>query len=218
MKIKLISKKEPELTVDIEVENTHSYQLSNGVVSHNTVAELVDSSSGIHSRFSKYYIRSVRNDIKDPLAKLMIDQGVPYEPDIINPSNILVFLFPKSSPKESVYREDISAIEQLEHYRMIRNEWCEHNPSITCNVKPNEWLDVGAWVYKNWNDVGGISFLPHSDHIYKQAPFIEISEEEFNKRIKEFPKIDFSRISEYEADDSTTSSHELACTAGGCTI
>lgn len=189
-----------------------------GVVSHNTVAELVDSSSGIHPRFSQFYIRSVRNDAKDPLAKLLSDQGVPVEPDVMNPSNILVFSFPKRAPTTSILRDDITALQQLEHYRMIRDEWCEHNPSITVYVKPDEWLEVGAWVYKNWDDVGGISFLPHSDHNYKQAPFSEISSEEFHALEEAFPDIDFSKIVEYEKDDHTTATHELACVAGACSI
>ena len=183
-----------------------------------TVAELVDTSSGIHPRFSQFYIRSVRNDAKDPLAKLLSDQGVPVEPDVMNPSNILVFSFPKRAPTTSILRDDITALQQLEHYRMIRDEWCEHNPSITVYVKPDEWLEVGAWVYKNWDDVGGISFLPHSDHNYKQAPFSEISSEEFHALEEAFPDIDFSKIVEYEKDDHTTATHELACVAGACSI
>lgn len=149
---------------------------------------------------------------------MLIDQGVPFEPDITSPSNIMVFSFPKKAPTTSVTRNDISAIEQLEHYRMIRDEWCEHNPSITVYVKPNEWLEVGAWVYKNWDDVGGIAFLPHSDHNYKQAPFNEIDEEEYMSLQKSFPLIDFNKITEYEKDDHTTASHELACVAGVCAM
>ena len=183
-----------------------------------TVSELVDASSGIHPRFSEYYIRSVRNDIKDPLAKLMIDQNIPYEPDITKPESILVFSFPKKSPASSVKRNDITAIEQLNHYRMIRDYWCEHNPSTTIYVKSNEWLTVGDWVYQNWDEIGGISFLPYSDHIYKQAPFLEINEEEFNDAVKSFPDIDYSKISEYEKDDNTTSTHELACVSGVCMV
>lgn len=183
-----------------------------------TVSELVDASSGIHPRYSSFYVRSVRNDIKDPLAKLMVDQGIPNEPDVMNPSNILVFSFPKKSPESSVKRNDITAIEQLEHYKMIRNFWCEHNPSITVFIKPDEWLAVGDWIYRNWDDVGGISFLPYSDHIYKQAPFSEISSEEYYALEEQFPEIDFSNIHQYESDDNTTATHELACVAGVCSI
>ncbi len=183
-----------------------------------TVAELVDSASGIHPRFAKYYVRTVRNDAKDPLARLMVDAGVPHEPDATNPSNILVFSFPKKSPDTSAMRHNITAIEQLEHYRMVRQHWCEHNPSCTIYVKPDEWLEVGSWIYKNWDDVGGVSFLPYTDHIYQQAPFQEITETEYNNLIANFPDFDYSEISRYEKEDTTTSSHELACTAGGCAI
>jgi len=148
----------------------------------------------------------------------MIDQNIPYEPDITKPESILVFSFPKKSPASSVKRNDITAIEQLNHYRMIRDYWCEHNPSTTIYVKSNEWLTVGDWVYQNWDEIGGISFLPYSDHIYKQAPFLEINEEEFNDAVKSFPDIDYSKISEYEKDDNTTSTHELACVSGVCMV
>lgn len=181
-----------------------------------TVSELVDSSSGIHPRFSKYYIRTVRSDNKDPLAQLMRDQGVPFEPDVTNPSSTWVFSFPKMSPDESVMRNDITAIQQLEHYKMFRDEWCDHNISITIYVKPDEWLDVGSWVYKNWDDVGGISFLPYSDHNYRQAPFTEITEEEYQEQVN--PEIDFSQLHNYENDDMTMSMREFACTSGACSI
>jgi ribonucleoside-diphosphate reductase alpha chain len=329
-----------------------------------TVAELVGTSSGIHPRFAKYYVRAVRNDSKDPLARLMVDAGVPYEPDQTNPSNILVFSFPKKSPNTSVMRNHITAVEQLEHYRMVRQNWCEHNPScfsgserfITINglmlfsdavntkqmvltpngfkeatihsfgrqkiweiellnhkkrkvirttenhlfpvayphqreanyntkfietknlpigkqlvtvvpqnepkatpfwtieavretdryeevfcaiepethqfvlegnilthnctiyVKPDEWLEVGSWIYKNWDDVGGVSFLPFSDHVYQQAPFQEINEDDYNKLENEFPEVDYLQISQYEKEDTTTSSHELACTGNSCSF
>lgn len=183
-----------------------------------TVSELVDASSGIHPRFASFYVRSVRNDIKDPLAIMMKDQGVPYEPDVMNPNNILVFSFPKKAPETSVMRNDISAVDQLNHYRMIRDNWCEHNPSITIFVKPDEWMTVGDWIYRNWDDVGGISFLPYSDHIYKQAPFSEISHKEYDILNESFPEIDFSNIHQYESDDNTTSTHELACVSGVCSI
>lgn len=183
-----------------------------------TVAELVDTASGIHPRYSAFYIRSVRNDSKDPLAKLMIDQGIPHEPDAMNPNNSMVFSFPKKTPESSVMRTDIGAIDQLNHYRMVRDHWCEHNPSITIYVKPDEWLAVGDWIYRNWDDVGGVSFLPYSDHIYKQAPFSEISQEEYHALEEAFPEIDFSVIHQYESDDNTTATHELACVSGACSI
>lgn len=189
-----------------------------GVISHNTVSELVDSSSGIHPRFSPYYLRSVRGDIKDPLAQLMKDSGVPCEPDVTDKNNLLVFSFPKKSPNISVMRDDMTAIEQLEHYKMFKDYWAEHNVSFTCYVKNDEWLEVGSWVYRNWDDIGGISFLPHSDHIYKQAPFVEITQDEYEKLLNEMPEIDFMRLSEYETDDMTTGSQEYACSAGACVL
>lgn len=182
------------------------------------MAELVGTASGIHPRFAKYYVRAVRNDTKDPLARLMVDAGVPYEPDQTNPSNILVFSFPKKSPDSSVMRHHITAVEQLEHYRMVRQHWCEHNPSCTIYVKPDEWLEVGSWIYKNWDDVGGVSFLPFSDHVYQQAPFQEIDEESYNRLEDEFPDVDYFQISQYEKEDTTTASHELACTGNSCAL
>jgi len=148
----------------------------------------------------------------------MVDAGVPCEPDQTNPSNILVFSFPKKSPDTSVMRHHITAVEQLEHYRMVRQHWCEHNPSCTIYVKPDEWLEVGSWIYKNWDDVGGVSFLPFSDHVYQQAPFQEIDEEIYNRLEDEFPDVDYFQISNYEKEDTTTSSHELACTGNSCAL
>jgi ribonucleoside-diphosphate reductase alpha chain len=130
----------------------------------------------------------------------------------------MVFSFPKKAPETSVMRNDIGAIDQLNHYRMVRDHWCEHNPSVTIFVKPDEWLAVGDWIYRNWDDVGGVSFLPYSDHIYKQAPFSEISSEEFHALEEAFPDIDFSVIHRYESDDNTTATHELACVSGVCSI
>jgi ribonucleoside-diphosphate reductase alpha chain len=183
-----------------------------------TVAELVDTASGIHPRFSDFYIRSVRNDTKDPLAQMLIDQGVPNEQDVTKQDTVTVFSFPKRSPDHCVKRDKMTAIQQLEHYRMVRDCWCEHNVSITVYVRDHEWLAVGDWVYNNWDDVGGISFLPYSDHIYKQAPFIEITNDEYDTAVAEFPEVDFDKLPNYEKDDTTTSSHELACSAGSCAI
>lgn len=183
-----------------------------------TVAELVDSSSGIHPRYSSHYIRTIRADNKDPLALMMKDQKVPCEPDVMSPNNTLVFSFPKKSPKSSVLRDQITALEQLEHYKMFRDYWADHNLSITIFVREDEWLDVGSWVYKNWNSIGGVSFLPYTDHIYRQAPFTEITENQYNATSQTFPEVDFSKITQYEDDDMTTGSQELACTGGVCAI
>lgn len=217
MKIKRIEKlDEKHFTVDIEVSETHSYQLSNGVVSHNTVSELVQTSSGIHPRYAPYYLRSVRNDIKDPLCQFMINKNVPHEPDNTKPNETIVFKFPRKSPESSVFRNDVTALEQLEHYLMIREEYCEHNPSISVYVKSNEWLAVGDWVYNHWNNIGGISFFPYSDFVYDQAPFQEIDEEEYLRLVDEFPIVDFDDFHKFENTDETIVVNELACSANTC--
>jgi ribonucleoside-diphosphate reductase alpha chain len=182
-----------------------------------TVSQLVDSASGIHPRHNPYYIRTVRSDHKDPLAVFLKENGVPCEPDVTNPSN-LVFSFPIKSPTNAVFRKDVNAITQLEHYLKFKKYWCEHNPSITVYVKENEWLEVGAWVYKNLNDIGGVSFLPFSDHVYKQAPYQDIDEKQYNKLISEFPKINWDEFDKYEVDDSVINYSEFACVNGACEI
>ena len=184
-----------------------------------TVSQLVDSASGIHTRHSPYYIRTVRCDKKDPLTQLMIDKGVPHEPDVTKPDSVMVFSFPTESPKGSITRKDKTAIEQLELWLTYQREWCEHKPSVTISVKEHEWLEVGAWVYKHFNEVSGISFLPYTDHIYKQAPYQDITREEYLEWKKKMPKtIDFSLLSNYESEDNTTGSQELACTGGVCEL
>lgn len=219
MLVEKVTKVKPDFTFDIEVNETHTYQLGNGCVSHNTVSSLVDSSSGIHPRFAKFYARTVRNANTDPLLAFMKDKGFPVEDSVTKPGSESIFTFPVKSPDTSVFRDDMSAIEQLEHYLIFKNYWCEHNPSITVYVKENEWLSVGDWVYNHFDSVGGISFLPHSDHIYKQAPYTEITEKEYNELLERMPKdVDWEEISLYEKEDSTTSSRELACSAGVCEI
>ena len=185
-----------------------------------TVSQLVDSASGIHPRHSKYYIRTVRADNKDPLTQLMKDEGIPNEPDITKPDSTTVFSFPMKAPKGAITRNELSAIEHLEIWKMYQEHWCEHKPSVTITVRDNEWLDVGAWVYKNFDDISGISFLPHSDHTYAQAPYQEISEEEYKKFLKTMPTsdIDWTKLTNYEKDDNTTGHKELACTAGVCEV
>lgn len=180
-----------------------------------TVSQLVDSASGIHPRYSKYYVRTVRADVKDPLATFLKEQGVPCETDVTNSSN-LVFGFPVRSPDGAVLRNDISALEQLEHYLVYKNNWCEHNPSITVYVREHEWLAVGAWVYQHLDEVGGISFLPHSDHVYQQAPYQEVSPDLFFKLEQQFPVIQWDKFNAYEGDDSTIVTGELACVGGAC--
>lgn len=182
-----------------------------------TVSQLVDSSSGIHPRHSPYYIRTVRSDYKDPLALFLKEKGVPCEQDVTNTSN-LVFSFPTKSPSQAVFRTDVSAITQLEHYLLFKKHWCEHNPSITVYVKEQEWLAVGAWVYEHLDDIGGVSFLPFSDHVYQQAPYQDITEEQFHKMMLTFPKIDWTEFDKYEVDDSVINYSEFACVNGACEI
>lgn len=181
-----------------------------------TVSQLVDSASGIHPRHSEYYVRTVRADVKDPLATFLKDQGVPCEVDVVNSSN-LVFSFPVHAPSGSTTRNDRTAIEQLEHYLVFKRHWCEHNPSITVYVIEHEWLDVGTWVYRNLDDVGGVSFLPHSDHVYQQAPYQDITKEEYEALAESFPVIDWNAFDGYEkSEDTTNGAQEFACTSGSC--
>lgn len=180
-----------------------------------TVSQLVNSASGIHPRWSNYYVRAVRADNKDPITQYMISAGVPHELDVTNATNT-VFYFPEKAPTNCIKRHDIKAIEQLEHYLIFSKFWCEHNPSITVYIRDDEWMDVGAWVYKHFNEIGGVSFLPFSDHIYEQAPYKEISLEEYNRLSKAFPKLDFSSV--VEEIDVTTGSQEYACVGGSCEV
>ena len=218
MKIKKIEKSK-NLTVDIEVSGTHTYQLHNGCVTHNTVSQLVDSASGIHPRHSEYYIRTVRADNKDPLCSLIKDAGFPNEPDLTKPQHTTVFSFPVKSPKNAIFRTDMNAIKHLELWIFYKKFWAEHTVSITVSVKEHEWLDVAAFVYKNFEDISGISFLPFSDFVYKQAPYQDCTQEEYQKLLDEMPEyIEWEGLSTYEKEDTTTSTRELACTAGHCEI
>ena len=184
-----------------------------------TVSQLVDAASGIHARHNPYYIRTVRGDKKDPLTKMMVDAGFPVEDDHTNPSHTSIFSFPMKVHKSAVFRTDMSAIEQLELWKTYQEHWCEHKPSVTISVKENEWLDVGAWVYANFDYMGGLSFLPFSEHIYKQAPYQDCDEKEYEFLINKMPKeVDWTKLSDYENVDMTVSSQELACVAGGCEI
>lgn len=184
-----------------------------------TVSQLVDSSSGLHPRHSSYYIRTVRGDVKDPITQFMMDQGIPNEPDVTKPNDTVVFSFPQKAPDGAVTREDLTAIGHLDIWKTLKQNWCEHTPSATISVREDEWLDVGAWVYKNFDTITGVSFLPYSEHTYRQAPYQEISDIEYDEWIKRMPKdIDWSRLSLYETDDQTTGSQEYACAAGFCEI
>ena len=184
-----------------------------------TVSNLVDSASGIHARHSEYYIRTVRADKKDPLAQMMIEAGFYAEPDITRPEHTVVFYFPQKAPKGAITRNQRTAIQQLEFWRVYQNHWCEHKPSATIYVQEEEWLDVGAWIYRHFDTVSGLAFLPNSEHIYKQAPYIDITKDEYDSWVKKMPvNVDWSRLSVYEKTDTTTGSQELACSAGVCDL
>ena len=184
-----------------------------------TVSQLVDSASGIHARHNPYYIRTVRGDKKDPLTKLMTEIGFPVEDDEMNPSHTAVFSFPMKVDRGAVFRTDLTAIEQLDLWKIYQEHWCEHKPSVTISVKESEWMEVGAWVYANFDQMSGVSFLPFSEHTYRQAPYQDCDREEYEKLLKEMPKnVDWSQLAKYEQVDSTVASQELACTAGSCEI
>jgi len=183
-----------------------------------TVSQLVDSASGIHPRYADYYIRTVRGDIKDPLSQFLVDQGVPSEPDVMKPNDTVVFSFPMKSPEVSVKRNDRTAIQQLELWKTYQLYWCEHKPSITVYVREEEWPEVQAWVYKNFDLCSGVSFLPHSDHTYQQAPYQEIDKETYEKLLGQMPMIDWDKLKDYEKEDNTTGSQELACVGNSCDI
>jgi ribonucleoside-triphosphate reductase (thioredoxin) len=183
-----------------------------------TVSQLVGVSSGIHPWHSEHYIRTVRGPVNDPLTALMVEAGVPCEPDVMKPETQVVFSFPVSAPKDAVTRDEVSALEHLELWRIFRTFWTDHNPSVTVNVKDDEWVAVGAWVYSHWEDVGGISFLPFSDHVYAQAPYQPVSADEVNALAKSMPKVRWADLAFYEQDDRTSGSQELACSAGECEV
>ena len=184
-----------------------------------TVSQLVDAASGIHARHNPYYVRTIRGDKKDPLTRMMIDIGFPVEDDQTNPSHTSVFSFPMKVDGSAVFRTDLSAIEQLELWLIYQKYWCEHKPSITVSVKEKEWLEVGAWVYEHFDYMSGVSFLPFSEHTYKQAPYQDIQKDEYELLIKEMPKkVEWSKLSDYEKTDMTIASQELACSGGFCEI
>ena len=184
-----------------------------------TVSQLVDSASGIHARHNPYYIRTVRGDKKDPLTKMMVEQGFPAEDDVMKPNDTTVFSFPIKCSPDAVFRQDLSAIEQLELWKTYQVHWCEHKPSVTISVKEEEWIDVGAWVYKNFDLMSGVSFLPYSEHTYKQAPYQDCNEKEYKDLMNKMPtSVDWNKLSQYEKSDMTVGSQELACSAGSCEI
>lgn len=184
-----------------------------------TVSQLVDSASGIHPRHSDYYIRTVRADNKDPLCTLMKQMGFPNEPDVTKPEHTSVFSFPVKSPDHARFRNQVSAIQHLELWLFYKKYWAEHTVSITISVKENEWLDVAAYVYKHFDHISGISFLPFSDHVYKQAPYQDCTKEQYQALCSKMPQdADWSKLHIYEKEDTTTSTQELACVAGSCEL
>ena len=183
-----------------------------------TVSQLVDSSSGIHSRHSDYYIRTVRADKKDPLAQMMVDVGVPVEDDVTKPDHNYVFSFPIKAPEGSITRHDMTALEQLEVWKVYAENWCEHKPSVTVTYKDDEFMAVGAWVQANFDMCSGISFLPHTDHVYAQAPYQDCTEEEYVALLEKMPELDWERLSDYETSDNSTIKHDLACSGGVCEV
>jgi ribonucleoside-triphosphate reductase len=184
-----------------------------------TVSQLVDSASGIHARHSPYYIRTVRGDNKDPLTQFMKDQGIPNAPEVFKPDQTTVFSFPMKAPDGAVCTADMSAIEQLEMWLAYQRHWCEHKPSVTINVKNDEWFEVGAFVYKHFDEMSGVSFLPYNDHTYQQAPYQECGKSDYKTLLSCMPKsIDWSKLSEYESEDNTAGSQTLACSGDACEI
>jgi ribonucleoside-diphosphate reductase alpha chain len=184
-----------------------------------TVSQLVDSASGIHARHSDYYIRTVRGDNKDPLTQFMKDQGIPSEPCVYKPDQTTVFSFPVKAPTGAVVTSDLTAIEQLEMWLAYQRHWCEHKPSVTINVKKDEWFEVGAFVYKHFDEMSGVSFLPYDDHVYQQAPYQECTKGEYKEMLSLMPEsIDWTKLSEYEKEDNTAGSQTLACSGDSCEI
>ena len=213
---------------DVAVQTNKSFAIKLGinqsvavtcVKPSGTVSQLTDSASGIHARHNPYYIRTVRGDKKDPLTKMMTDVGFPVEDDAMNPSHTSVFSFPMKVDNGAVFRTDMSAIEQLELWKTYQENWCEHKPSVTISVKENEWLEVGAWVYENFNYMSGVSFLPFSEHTYKQAPYQDCTKEEYEVLLNQMPQtVEWDKLAEYEQTDMTIGAQELACAAGFCEI
>ena len=184
-----------------------------------TVSQLTDSASGIHPRHDPFYIRTVRASNMDPLTRFLVDAGVPNEPDLMNPEKTTVFSFPIKAPENALVRSDLSAIEQLEMWLVYKTYWTEHSPSITVSVRADEWAEVGDWVYDHFDVITGVSFLPHADHVYKQAPYQTVTEEEYLAALEEQPEeIRWEFLSAYELEDTTTGSQSLACTAGVCEL
>lgn len=186
-----------------------------------TVSQTVDCASGMHARHAPYYIRRIRISASDALFKMLKKQGVPYHPEVGQSemeATTFVLEFPVKSPQGAVCRDDLSAFDQLEHWKMVKNQFTEHNPSVTISVGEHEWITVANWIYQNWDIVGGLSFLPRFEHVYQLAPYEEIDEQTYNDMLKKFHNIDFAQIIAYEHSDETEVKRELACAGGACEI
>ena len=186
-----------------------------------TVSQLVDASSGMHQRHSKFYVRRVRISATDPLFHMLKDQKFPYHPEvgqIENSATTYVLEFPVASPSGSIFRNDLSASEQLEYWKIVKENYTEHNPSVTISTGEGEWIETANWLYKNWEILGGLSFLPREEHVYKLSPYEEIGEEQYKELVAKLPEVDFASIISYEEEDGTSGSHELACVSGVCEI
>lgn len=185
-----------------------------------TVSQLCDTASGLHPRHSPYYLRTIRADNKDPVTAYLKDAGVYSEPDVTKPDSTTIFYFPRKSPSASLDRERVDCIQQLEIWELLQDEWCEHKPSATVYVKDHEWMSVGAWVYGKMDKLSGVSFLPYDGGSYRQAPYQEITEEEYETWLAThpLPDLDWDDLRFYESEDNTTGSQELSCMAGQCDV
>jgi len=214
--------REETISVNAEIADAMGINRSTAITTvkpSGTVSQLTGTSSGMHPWHNPYYIRSVRQDNKDPLTYFMRDAGVPSEADVMKPEDTTVFYFPQKAPAGAICRNELTAIEHLEFWKIYKCHWTEHNPSITVNVREHEWIDVARWVYENWDIVGGISFLPYSEHTYQQAPYQDTDESGYNQFTVGYPtSIDWSILSLYEKEDNTSSTQTLACSSGSCEL
>lgn len=184
-----------------------------------TTSQMTGTSSGLHAWHDNWYLRTVRGDKKDPLTSFMMDSGFYYEDDVMNPDHTAVFYFPVAAPEGALTRNDLPAIKHLDLWLTYQRNWCDHKPSVTINVKPEEWAEVGEWVWENFDEVSGVSFLPHSEHTYQQAPYQEVSYEDYVAWTYKMPEnVNWSFLSLYETEDATTGTQELNCTAGACEV
>ena len=186
-----------------------------------TVSQLVDSASGVHPRYSEYYIRRYRISSRDPLFKLMKDSGIKANPEVgqkKKDATTWVLEFPVKSPEGCITRKDVTALDQLKHYKNLQHNWCEHNASMTVYVREDEWFEVGNWVYQNWDIINGVSFLPYDGGKYELAPYEEIDARTYERLIKKLPRIDYKQLSQYEMEDNTQGKAEYACVGDKCEI